>query len=141
MSPAESNARRLRLILELLADSPDGLPKTSGPDAVFPRVFSRIPQEDSEAEILESGRSRAEAYLTWTTVDLVKAGWLQKSGTGLWRITAEGRRALDGYPDATALAAEARNRYNAWSALRTAGPTGRCTRGPSGWSTGDGTPG
>ncbi|MGY4542831.1 5-methylcytosine-specific restriction protein B [Arthrobacter sp. UYNi723] len=117
MSAAESNARRLRLVLELLADSPDGLPKTSGSGAVFPEVFSRIPQVDSEADILDSGLSRAEAYLTWTTVDLVKAGWLEKSGTGLWKIKAEGRQALEDYPDATALAAEARNRYNAWSAL------------------------
>lgn len=117
MSAAANNARRLRLVLELLADSPDGLPKTAGPKAVFPEVFARIPQEDAEAETLKSGLSRAEAYLTWTTVDLVKAGWLEKSGTGLWKITAEGRRALEGYPEATALAAEARNRYNAWSAL------------------------
>jgi hypothetical protein len=85
--------------------------------AVFPQVFSRIPQEESEADLLKSGLSRAEAYLTWTTVDLVKAGWLYKSGTGLWKITAEGRQALEDYPGATALAAEARNRYNAWSAL------------------------
>lgn len=117
MSAAESNARRVRLVLELLADRPDGLPKTSGPEAVFPQVFSRIPQEGLEAETLKRGLSRAEAYLTWTTVDLVKAGWLEKSGTGLWKITVEGRQALEDYPDATALAAEARNRYNAWSAL------------------------
>jgi 5-methylcytosine-specific restriction protein B len=117
MSAVENNARRVRLVLELLADRPDGLPKTSGPEAVFPQVFSRIPQEESEVELLKSGLSRAEAYLTWTTVDLVKAGWLDKSGTGLWKITAEGRQALEDYPDATALAAEARNRYNAWSAL------------------------
>jgi 5-methylcytosine-specific restriction protein B len=117
MSAAENNARRVRLVLELLADRPDGLPKTTGPEAVFPQVFSRIPQEESEAEPLKSGLTRAEAYLTWTTVDLVKAGWLEKSGTGQWKITPEGRQALEDYPDATALTAEARNRYNAWSAL------------------------
>ena len=117
MPIAESNARRVRLVLELLADNPEGLPKTSGPGAIFPEVFSRIPEQDSEAELLKSGLSRAEAYLTWATVDLVKAGWLKKSGTGQWNITAEGREALEEYPDATALAAEARNRYNVWSAL------------------------
>ncbi|MET3810875.1 AAA family ATPase [Arthrobacter sp. UYEF3] len=113
MSAVESNARRLRLVIELLAGHPDGLPKTS----VFPEVFSRIPQDESEAELVKSGLSRAEAYMTWTTVDLVKAGWLEKSGTGQWKITPEGRKALEDYPDATDFAAEARNRYNAWSAL------------------------
>lgn len=117
MSAVENNARRVRLVLELLAGRPDGLAKTSGPEAVFPQVFSRIPQEESEAELLKSGLSRAEALLTWTTVDLVKAGWLEKSGTGQWKITAEGRQALEDYPDATAFAAEARTRYNVWSAL------------------------
>lgn len=113
MSVVENNARRLRLVIELLAARPDGLPKAS----VFPEVFSRIPQDESEAELVKSGLSRAEAYLTWTTVDLVKAGWLEKSGTGQWKITPEGRQALEDYPDPTDFAAEARNRYNAWSAL------------------------
>lgn len=113
MSAVENNAGRLRLVIELLAGRPDGLPKAS----VFPEVFSRIPQDESEAELVKSGLSRAEAYLTWTTVDLVKAGWLEKSGTGQWKITPEGRQALEDYPDATDFAAEARNRYNAWSAL------------------------
>lgn len=113
MSAVENNARRLRLVIELLAGHPGGLPKTS----VFPEVFSRIPPDESEAELVKSGVSRAEAYLTWTTVDLVKAGWLEKSGTGQWKITPEGRQALEDYPGATDFAAEARNRYNVWSAL------------------------
>lgn len=117
MTSAENNAKRVQVVLELLADRPDGLPKTSGPDAIFPQAFSRIPQEGSETEMLRSGLSRAEANLTWSSVDLVKAGWLQKSGTGLWKITPDGREALTVYTEPSALMAEARNRYNAWSVL------------------------
>ncbi|MFB0836059.1 AAA family ATPase [Arthrobacter halodurans] len=117
MSATENNARRVRLVLELLADHPEGLPKTAGPEAVFPQVFSQVPQEEHEAELLPSGLSRAEATLTWSSVDLVKAGWLKKSGRGLWEITPDGRQALEDYPDAPTLVTEARNRYNAWNAL------------------------
>ena len=119
MSSVENNSRRVRLVLELLAKHPNGLPKTSGPDSVFPQVFLEVPADESEAVMLKNGLSRGESALTWSTVDLVKAGWLTKSGTGLWAITTEGRQAVEEYPDAAALVSEARNRYNAWSALNT----------------------
>ena len=119
MAAAENNPRRLRLILELLNAQPGGLYKTTGADGIFPKVFASIPVEDAEGEIGTDGRTYAETNLTWSTVDLVKAGWMEKSGTGLWKITEEGRQALVDFPNPEDLATEAHNRYNAWSALTT----------------------
>lgn len=113
----ENNARRLRLILDLLEQHPEGLPKTAGAEAVYPQVFAQIPPEGSENEQMKNGLTRAETNLTLSTVDLVKAGWLHKSGTGLWKITDAGRQALQDFSEPAAFAAQARNRYNAWSAL------------------------
>ncbi|MGO4650235.1 AAA family ATPase [Arthrobacter sp. 2RAF22] len=81
------------------------------------QVFELLPPDGPESETGADGKSRAETYLGWSTVDLVKAGWLKKDGTGLWGITEEGRQALRDFPDAGDFASEARNRYNAWSAL------------------------
>ncbi|MBM6622123.1 AAA family ATPase [Micrococcaceae bacterium RIT802] len=117
MSAAENNVQRVRLMLEFLAHHPEGLPPTSGPEAFFPQVFSQVPEEGSESTQLKDGLSRGESNLMWSSVDLVKAGWLEKSGTGVWKATAPGVHALEDYPDAQGLVAEARNRYNAWSAL------------------------
>lgn len=117
MSAAENNAQRVRLMLEFLAMHPEGLTPMSGSQALFPQVFSQVPQEGSESTQLKDGLSRGESNLMWSSVDLVKAGWLDKSGTGVWKATAEGVQALEDYPDALAFVAEARNRYNAWSAL------------------------
>ncbi|MFK0041076.1 AAA family ATPase [Paenarthrobacter sp. NPDC090517] len=113
----EKNAHRLRLILELLDAQPEGYSGTTGPDGILSHVFELLPPEGSEGEVGAKDKTRAEIYLRWSTVDLVKAGWLEKSGTGIWRITDEGRQALKDFPDARDFASEARNRYNAWSAL------------------------
>lgn len=117
MPVAENNARRLRLILELLAAQPDGFYKTTGSEGIMSQVFEVLPPEGPESETSLDGRTRAEIHLGWSTVDAVKAGWLEKTGTGLWRITNEGRQALKDFPEAGDLASEAHNRYNAWSAL------------------------
>ena len=70
-----------------------------------------------KAKSARDGKTYAETNLTWSTVDLVKAGWIEKNGTGLWKITEEGRNALVVFPNSRDLATEAHNRYNAWSAL------------------------
>ena len=82
-------------------------------------VFDLVPAEGVEAETKSDGKSRGETELMWSSVDLVKAGWIEKDGTGLWSITDSGRCALEEHESATELVAEARRiLYQEWDALR-----------------------
>lgn len=117
MTAAENNAKRLQLILQMLADNPDGLDKSS---ALFPAVFERVALEGAENDIVSGGKLRGESNLVWSSVDFVKAGWIEKNGNGLWKITSGGREALQEFPNPIDLSAEAHSRYDAWSAASTA---------------------
>ncbi|GAA3326243.1 AAA family ATPase [Paeniglutamicibacter sulfureus] len=115
MPTSDNNSKRVRLVLELLSASPDGRAKAYGPNSLSSEVFDRIPAEGTEVEKKSDGKTRAEIDLMWSSVDLVKAGWLEKDGTGLWSITDSGRQALNDHENAIDLVAEARHRYKAWS--------------------------
>lgn len=119
MPTSDNNAKRVQLVLKQLAANPEGRAKAYGPDSLTSEVFNRIPAEGTEAEKKSDGQSRAETDLMWTSVDLVKAGWLEKNGTGLWSITDSGRQALKEHESATELVAEAHHLYQEWNALIT----------------------
>ena len=63
------------------------------------------------------GQRRYEKYVRFSTVEAVKAGWLEKR-SGLWTIRPDGRAALDRYPDPLEFQREAARRYRAWLAAR-----------------------
>ncbi|MBV1777598.1 AAA family ATPase [Paeniglutamicibacter sp. ABSL32-1] len=118
MPTSDNNSKRVRFVLERLSTSPDGRAKANGPNSLSSEVFDRIPAYGAEAEKKSDGKTRAEIDLMWSSVDLVKAGWLEKDGTGMWSITDSGRQALEEHESAMDLVAEARHRYKAWSALK-----------------------
>ncbi len=61
----------------------------------------------------ESGDRRFEKILRFSTVDCVKAGWLQKQ-KGRWSITQEGRIAYNDLPDPEVFYREAASLYQKW---------------------------
>ncbi|GAA3301938.1 AAA family ATPase [Glutamicibacter nicotianae] len=118
MPTSSNNAKRVQLLLKELASSPEGCGRAYGPGSLTSGVFDRIPAQGAEAEQKPDGQTRAETDLMWTSVDLVKAGWIEKDGTGLWSITDSGRQALEEFDNPTELVAEAHHLYQAWNTLR-----------------------
>lgn len=117
MASPSGNIPRSRLILQLLAEHPEGLYNKPGDDGIMALAANRAPWSEHELELLPSGRIRGLANLSWASEDLAKAGWLWRNpeGDGLWKLTEAGRSALDDFPDDESLALEARSRYNEWS--------------------------
>jgi 5-methylcytosine-specific restriction protein B len=117
MTAIENRALRVRETISVLANGATAEEPLRGSD-VWNLVEERVPLEPAEAELNQSGKQSGLAIWTWATDDLVKAGWLSKSGTGLWFATEDGQRALRDFPDAADFAREARARYSAWSKAR-----------------------
>lgn len=117
MASPSGNIPRSRLILQLLAEHPEGLYNKPGDEGIMALAAERAPWTDHELEFLPSGGMRGTANLSWASEDLSKAGWLWKNpeSDGLWKITEAGRSALEDFPDDESLALEARSRYNEWS--------------------------
>ena len=63
------------------------------------RLANDLAFTDWEAE--PAGRSQQPRWrhAPWYTTDAARAGFMEKSGNGLWRITSEGRKALELGPD------------------------------------------
>lgn len=105
----------LHHVLTVLAESDGRVPKQE----IHQRLESDLEFSEWEASPAGStGRPRWRSAL-WYTTDAARAGFLEKSGNGLWRITAEGRKALDLGPEGVLDAAKAG--YRKW----------RKSRGPS----------
>ncbi|MGY3380873.1 5-methylcytosine-specific restriction protein B [Arthrobacter sp. TE12231] len=117
MASPNGNISRSRLILQLLAEHPEGLYNKPGDDGIMALAADRSPWTEHELELLPSGGIRGTANLSWASEDLSKAGWLWKNpeSDGLWKITEAGRSALVDFPDDESLALEARSLYNEWS--------------------------
>jgi hypothetical protein len=78
------------------------------------RLASDLAFTDWEAE--PAGRSQQPRWrhALWYTTDAARAGFMEKSGNGLWRITSEGRKALELGPDG--LLDAAAEGYKKWRA-------------------------
>ena len=66
-----------------------------------------------EAGAYSSGGRRFEIIIRWATVDLVKAGWLQKH-KGIWSVTETGKTAYQTYTDGETFYREAVKLYRQW---------------------------
>jgi restriction system protein len=99
----------LRVLFDVLSDSPDGVQARDALAAVAARV-TLTPYESGS---YESGGRRFEKILRFATVDCVKAGWLLKQ-RGLWTVTADGKRAFQNYRDPEVFYREAAKLYNIW---------------------------
>ena len=113
----ERNTPRLRETLAFLARQPDG---RANKDAVLGPVALRFPPDEADMDLVGNGIPRWENALLWSTTGLVKAGWLHKSGTGMWSITDEGRQALTTFPDPVSFLAEVNRLYTRWLDARNA---------------------
>jgi restriction system protein len=99
-----------RNVLEILKESAEGLHWKD----IFDELDKRMPANDFENSVYESNGQRRRPYIVrFATIALVKAGWLEKD-KGFWSITDEGKQALDKFPTADSIQAQASLLYNEW---------------------------
>lgn len=97
-------------VLKILSKYPDGIHANK----VFEELDLIIPPNEFELGTYErTGVQRRNHIVRFSTIALVKAGWLTKS-KGVWQITEEGRKALLKFPTAEAIREEASRLYRAW---------------------------
>lgn len=100
-----------RGVLHLLSKEPEGLPARE----VLKRLAEVVPPTGFEAEDWPRfpGVRRYEKTVRFSTIALVKSGWLTKSA-GTWAVTAKGLEALNKYSDPLTFYREAIKLYQAW---------------------------
>jgi 5-methylcytosine-specific restriction protein B len=101
---------RLRGLLEYL-ERQGG---SAGRIDVLEHAGGLLEPNDYEATLDAQGRPKWRRDTGWQSINLVKAGWLVKDGTGIWRVTDAGRQALKDFPDPGAFFRESQRRYNEW---------------------------
>lgn len=112
---AETTRKRagelVRGVFKILMQQPDGLPAK----AVLSRLESEVPPSPWEASTYSNRPDvrRFERIVRFTTIPIVKAGWLTKS-KGSWALTDLGRTAYTRFGDPEAFMNEAMRLYRAW---------------------------
>ena len=96
--------------LQALAQAPGGQLKKSD---LLQSIEASVPLDDWACERYESGNTRWRSIFGFSSVGLVKGGYVSKS-RGVWFITAEGRLVLSQPFDGPAFLDEVNRRYNAW---------------------------
>lgn len=82
-------------------------------------VAQRVPLNDYDASLTASGAVRAWTNLGWNlTTTCEHAGWLHATSEAGFRLTREGRAALEQYPDPMTMFDAAGAAYQAWDAAR-----------------------
>lgn len=103
----------LRVLFQILMEHPDGM---RARDALA-ELASRVTLTPYEAGSYAAGGRRFEKIIRFSTIDCVRAGWLQKQ-TGRWSITEEGQEAYRAYPDAEQFYRTAVALYQAWKKIQ-----------------------
>lgn len=97
-------------VLEILREYPEGLHWKE----LFAELEKRLPPNEYENSAYESNGQRRRPYIVrFSTIALVKAGWLLKDN-GVWSLTEEGKQALIQYPSANDLQAQSSRLYREW---------------------------
>jgi 5-methylcytosine-specific restriction protein B len=82
-------------------------------------VLDHLPQTveltPDEWELDKTGKPAWWSRFLWTSVGMVKAGWITKDGSGIWAATPEGRQALETHPDSESFRLAAQKAYYDWS--------------------------
>ena len=99
----------LRQLFEVLLPVAEGM---QARDALE-QLEKRLTLSDYEKGEYASGGKRFDKIVRFATVDLVKAGWLQKE-KGRWTVTAEGKKAYQQFVDPEAFYKEAVRLYHQW---------------------------
>jgi 5-methylcytosine-specific restriction protein B len=85
-----------------------------------------------ERELDKNGRQAWEIRFLWTSVGMVKAGWVTKDGSGVWAATPAGRQSLASYPDSESFRLAVHHAYQQWEkASKPAQRRGWLVRGSS----------
>ena len=79
---------------------------------IFEILRGRLNPTGDALEVLSNGAERWRNLIGWGSTDLKAAGWLNKSGTGVWSITDAGRQALHDHPDPYQLRQVAQRAYS-----------------------------
>jgi restriction system protein len=101
----------MRGLLAVLTEHPDGLPAHEAL-AKLEAVIPPTPFEDSDYP-KHPGVRRREKIVRFSTIPLVKAGWMRKD-KGTWRITEEGQHAFVQYQDPVTFLNQSLKLYRAW---------------------------
>lgn len=67
-----------------------------------------------ETELDKNGRPSWHTRFLWTSVGMVKAGWMTKDGGGVWAATPRGQEALAQHPDPESFRLAAHAAYREW---------------------------
>lgn len=104
MSDQRMQDERLMAALRFVVEHPEPVRRR----AVWDAVVADIPMTDTESTFVASRpEPRGRNAFWFGTSMLGRAGFLQKSGDGLWTITDAGRRAVEQNPDPTEFRKEA----------------------------------
>jgi hypothetical protein len=109
----QRTGKLVRALFEILLEHPDGIQARAALDA----LEQRVPPTDYESGHFPSGGRRYEHIVRFSTVDLVKAGWMLKD-KGIWSATEIGKAAFDELSDPTAFYKRAVELYHAWKAAQ-----------------------
>jgi restriction system protein len=100
-------------VLRLLAANQEGV---QAKEVISRCAESLTPTAFEKSEFPDRpGSRRFDWILRFSTIALVKAGWIVKS-SGTWTITADGKKALADFKDPEALERAARTKYYEWKA-------------------------
>jgi restriction system protein len=104
-----------RGILEILKRHPDGLPAKE----VLAKLAEELPPTEYERANYPSspGVRRFEYIARFSSIPLVKAGWLIKS-SGTWTVTADGLKALNEFTEPTDFRRASVAKYREWEATQ-----------------------
>jgi 5-methylcytosine-specific restriction protein B len=107
--PMELSALALFTGAQILAEYPDGLRGRE----VWPLIVREIPDIEEQWASASLGNTTLQRNFDFYTINLVKSGWLRKSG-GRWWLTSVGRVALREYPSAQMFFDRSAELYSDW---------------------------
>jgi 5-methylcytosine-specific restriction protein B len=87
---------------------------------VLDHLESTLQPSGSELQLDKKGNPDWKLRFLWASVAMVKAGWMTKSGSGVWAATDAGVAALEHYGDSDSFGAAASAAYDAWQAAQAA---------------------
>lgn len=115
LTRSQRRERRLRELVAVLADHPQGLTWSEA----WPLVTERVPLVPHDEQTGSSGQVVGENDVRYSLTSLDKTGWVL-TGVGSMRITVTGRRALTDLPDAHDFWLAASKGYDEWKVWRDA---------------------
>jgi restriction system protein len=101
--------KMMRGLFEILLEHPDGIAARNA----MAELRKRVPPTDYEQGTYKSGGERYEKIVRFSTVDLVKAGWMVKD-KGIWTASETGEQAFKALTDPTAFYKRACELYAKW---------------------------